>query len=201
MENLKGDLHAITMRFWRKKKENLVCRLNKSLYDLKQAPRCWYKRFDSFIISLGYNRLSSNPYAYYERFGDGDFLVLLLYVEDMLVVSPNKDHIIDLKAQLDKEFEIKDLGPAKKILGMQIYRDRNNKKIWLSQKYYLKKILRHFNMQDYKPIFIPLPMNFKLSLSMTPSNEAKRIDMSQVLYASAMGTLMLIMVCTRPDIT
>ncbi|KAH9669265.1 hypothetical protein KPL70_021724 [Citrus sinensis] len=109
--------------------ENLVCRLNKSLYGLKQAPRCWYKRFDSFIMSLGYNRLSSDHCAYYKRFEDNDFIILLLYVDDMLIAGPNKDRIQELKAQLAKEFEMKDLGPANKILGMQIHRDRNNRKI------------------------------------------------------------------------
>ncbi|KAH9670456.1 hypothetical protein KPL70_016992 [Citrus sinensis] len=161
-------------------KENLVCRLNKSLYGLKQASRCWYKRFDSFIISLGYKRLSSDHCAYYKRFKDNDFIILLLYVDDMLVAGPNKDRIQELKAQLAREFEMKDLGPANKILGMQIHRDRNNMKIWLSQKNYLKKILRCFNMQDCKSISTPLPVNFKLSSSMCPSNEAERKEMSRV---------------------
>ena len=114
-------------------KENLVCRLNKSLYGLKQAPRCWYKRFDSFIMSLGYNRLSLHHCAYYKRFEDNDFIILLLYVDDMLVAGSNKDRIQELKARLVREFEMKDLGPANKILGMQIHQDRNYKKIWLSQ--------------------------------------------------------------------
>ncbi|KAH9667565.1 retrovirus-related pol polyprotein from transposon TNT 1-94-like protein [Citrus sinensis] len=130
-------------------KENLVCRLNKSLYGLKQVPMCWYKRFDSFIMSLGYNRLSSDHCAYYKRFEDNDFIILLLYVDDMLVAGPNKDRIQELKAQLAREFEMKGLRPANKILGMQIHRDRNNRKIWLSQKNYLKKILRRFNIQDW----------------------------------------------------
>ncbi|KAH9667758.1 Integrase catalytic domain-containing protein [Citrus sinensis] len=181
-------------------KENLVCRLNKSLYYLKQAPMCWYKRFDSFIMSLGYNRLSSDHCAYYKRFEDNDFIILLLYVDDMLVTGPNKDRIQELKAQLAREFEMKDLGPANKILGMQIHRDINNRKIWLSQKNYLKKILRRFNMQDCKSIFTPLPVNFKLSSSMCPSNEAERKEMSRVPYASAVGSLMFAMICIRSDI-
>ncbi|KAL4032228.1 hypothetical protein IC575_005296 [Cucumis melo] len=143
-----------------KGKENLVCRLNKSLYGLKKTPRCWYKRFDSFIVSLGYNRLNADPCAYFKRFGEKDFIVLLLYVDDMLVESLNKDRIEELKAHLAREFEMKDLGPANKILGMQIHRDRNNRKIWLSQKNYLKKVLRRFNMQDCKPISTHLPVNF-----------------------------------------
>jgi len=70
--------------------ENLVCRLTKSLYGLKQVPICWYKRFDSFIISLNYNRMSSDHCTYYKRFDDNDFIILLLYVDDM-VVGPNKN--------------------------------------------------------------------------------------------------------------
>ncbi|KAH9794327.1 hypothetical protein KPL71_004856 [Citrus sinensis] len=181
-------------------KENLVCRLNKSLYGLKQAPMCWYKRFDSFIMNLGYNRLSSDHCAYYKRFKDSDFIILLLYVDDMLVTGLNKDRIQELKAQLAREFEMKDLGPTNKILGMQIHRDKNNMKIWLSQKNYLKKILRCFNMHDCKLISTPLPVNFKLSSSMCPSNEAERKEMSRVPYASAVGSLIFVMICTIPVI-
>jgi len=107
--------------FKEKGKENLVCRLTKSLYGLKQAPKCWYKRFDSFIISLRYNRLNSDHCAYYKRFEDNDFVILLLYVDDMLVESPNKDRVQELKVQLAREFDMKHLGPANKILGMQIH--------------------------------------------------------------------------------
>ena len=114
-------------------KENLVCRLNKSLYSLEQASRCWYKRFDSFIISLGYNRLSSDHYIYFRRFDeDSDFIILLLYIDDILVAGPNKDQVQELKAKLSRKFDMKYLGPAKKILGIQIHRDKGNKKIWLS---------------------------------------------------------------------
>ncbi|KZV22485.1 hypothetical protein F511_19705 [Dorcoceras hygrometricum] len=181
-------------------KENLVCRLKKSLYGLKQAPRCWYKRFDSYIMSLGYNRLSADPCTYFKRSGGNDYIILLLYVDDMLVAGPNKDRVQELKAQLAREFDMKDLGPANKILGMQVHRDRSNRKIWLSQTNYLQKFLHRFNMQDSKPISTPLPVNFKLSSDMCPSNEAERMEMSRIPYASAVGSLMFAMICTRPDI-
>ena len=143
-------------------KENLVCRLNKSPYCLKQAPRCWYKRFDSFKSSLGYYRLCANHCTCYKRFGDdNNFIIFSLYVDDLLVVGPNKDRVQELKAQLAREFDMKE-GPTNKIRGMQIHRDRNNRKIWLSK----------------KPVFTPLPVNFKLSSSMCPSNEAERREMS-----------------------
>ena len=72
---------------------------------------------------------------------------MLLYVDDMLVAGPNKDRVRELKARLARKFDMKDLGPANKILGMQIQRDRNNRKVWLFEKTYLSKILRRFNMQ------------------------------------------------------
>ena len=90
---------------------------------------CWYKRFDSFIMSLRYNRLSLDHCAYYKRFEENDFIILLLYVDDMLVAGANKNRIQELKAQLAREFEMKDLGPTNKILGIQIHRDRNNKNL------------------------------------------------------------------------
>ncbi|GAA0165642.1 hypothetical protein LIER_20989 [Lithospermum erythrorhizon] len=115
----------------------------------------------------------------------------------MLVAGPNKDRIQELKAQLAREFDIKDLGPSDKILGMQILLIQ---KIWLSQKSYFNKILRRFNLEDCKPISTPLPINFKLSSSMCPCNEVERKEMSRLPYASAVGNLMFPMICTRPDI-
>ncbi|GJV88834.1 retrovirus-related pol polyprotein from transposon TNT 1-94 [Tanacetum coccineum] len=179
--NLQEEIYILQPEgFKQKGKENLVCRLNKSLYGIKQAPQCWYKRFDSFIRSLEYNRLLADPCAYFK--------------------SPNKNRINKLKAQLAREFEMKDLGPANKILGMQIHRDRVSRKIWLSQKSYVKKILQRFNMQDCKPILTPFPTDVKLSSKMSPSSEKERMEMSRVPYASAVGSLMFAMICTRPDI-
>nr|GEU31244.1 hypothetical protein [Tanacetum cinerariifolium] len=147
--NLEEEIYMLQPEgFKQKGKENLVCRLNKSLYGLKHAPRCWYKRFDSFISSLEYNRLHANPCAYFKRFGNNDFIILLLYVDDMLVAGLNKDCINKLKAQLAREFEMKDLRPTNKILGMQIHRDRVSRKICFLQKSYVRKILQRFSMQD-----------------------------------------------------
>ncbi|TYK30886.1 Gag-Pol [Cucumis melo var. makuwa] len=74
----------------------------------------------------------ADPCVYFKMFGEKDFIVLLLYVDDMLVADLNKDRIEELKAHLARKFEMKDLGLATKILGMQIHQDRNNRKIWIS---------------------------------------------------------------------
>ncbi|KZV36174.1 hypothetical protein F511_29176 [Dorcoceras hygrometricum] len=81
---------------------------------------------------------------------------------------------------------------------MQVHRDRSNRKIWLSQAHYLKEYLRRYNMQDSKPISTPLPVNFKLSSEMCSNNEAERMEMSRIPYASVVGSLMFAMICTRP---
>ena len=95
---------------------------------------------------------------------------------------------------------MKDLGHAKQILGMQITRDRKNGKLWLSQEKYVEKVLKRFNMDQAKPVSCPFQSQAKLSKKMCPTSEEGKAKMSKVPYASAIGSLMYAMVCTRPDI-
>jgi Reverse transcriptase (RNA-dependent DNA polymerase) len=76
-----------------KRKDNMVCKLKKSLYGLKQAPRQWYKKFDSFMMSHGYQRTKTDPCVYFKRLVNGNFLIILLYVDDMLIAG----HCLPLK--------------------------------------------------------------------------------------------------------
>jgi reverse transcriptase-like protein len=151
-------------------KENLLCRLKKSLYGLKQAPRQWYKGFDSFMIGQGYTRSQYDHCVYFKQF-DGVYLYLLLYVDDMLIASRDKSLINNLKSQLSKEFEMKDLGAARKILGMEIHRDRQAGKFFLSKKRYIEQILDRFSMKDCKSVSTPLAAHFKISSAFCPHTE------------------------------
>jgi hypothetical protein len=72
-----------------KGKENLVCKLKKSLYGLKQAPRQWHLKFDRFMIEQGYSRCHSDHCVYFKRLENGSYIILLLYVDDMLVAGSN----------------------------------------------------------------------------------------------------------------
>ena len=183
-------------------KENWVCKLNKSLYGLKQSPRQWYKRFDQFMIGQNYTRSSFDHCVYFRKLQDGSFIYLLLYVDDMLIASRNQGEICRLKAQLSKEFEMKDLGEAKKILGMEIARDRQRGTLCLTQKQYLKKVLQRFGVSEKtKPVSTSLAPHFKLSASQCPKTEEEREYMSKVPYSNAVGSLMYAMVCTRLDIS
>ena len=94
---------------------------------------------------------------------DDKFLILLLYVNDILIVGQDASMIGDLKKDLFKAFDMKDLGPTRQILGMEITRDRKAKKLWLSQEKYVERILERFNMKHAKPIGTPLGGHFKLS--------------------------------------
>ena len=103
------------------RKENHVCKLRKILYGLKQALRHWYLKFESAIKNQGYKKTSSDHCVFFQKFFDDDFLILLLYVDDMLIVGKNKSRIAFLKKELRNLFEMKDLGTSKKILGIKIY--------------------------------------------------------------------------------
>ena len=83
------------------------------MYGLKQAPRQLYKKFESFMLEHGFHKTQADYCVFVKRYDEGDFLILLLYVDDMLVVGQNAKKIASLKKALSKSFAMKDLGPAK----------------------------------------------------------------------------------------
>ena len=96
---------------------------------------------------------------------------------------------------------MKDLGAAKKILGMEITRDRNSGLLFLSQQNYIKKVLHRFNMHDAKSVSTPIAPHSKLSSSHCPSNDEEYEYMSRVSHSSVVSSLMYAMVCSRPDLS
>ena len=198
--DLEEDLYMIQPKgFIIQGQENLVCKLRKSLYGLKQAPRQWYKKFDSFMYRIGFKRCEADHCCYVKSF-DNSYIILLLYVDDMLIAGSSIEEINNPKMQLSKQFAMKDLGTAKQILGMRIIRDKANGTLKLSQSEYVKKVLNRFNMNEAKPVSTPLGSHFKLSKEQSPKTEEEMDHMSKVPYVSAIGNLMYAMVCTRPDI-
>ncbi|GJU40764.1 retrovirus-related pol polyprotein from transposon TNT 1-94 [Tanacetum coccineum] len=99
-----------------------------------------------------------------------------------------------------KEFDMKELGPARKILGMKIVRDRGSRTLKVSQSGYVQKILNNYRMDNGKSVSVPLGAHFKVSLKDCPSSDWDVERMSKVSYANDVGSLMYLMVCTRPDI-
>ncbi|KAG8497200.1 hypothetical protein CXB51_008576 [Gossypium anomalum] len=111
----------------------------------------------------------------FKKLQEGTFIYLLLYVDYMLIASKSKVEIERLKTQINLEFEMKDLGKAKKILGMEIWRDRAHDRVSLSQKQYLKKVLQQFGINEHtKPVSTPLASHFKLSALLSPSTNTEQ---------------------------
>ncbi|RVW79759.1 Retrovirus-related Pol polyprotein from transposon TNT 1-94 [Vitis vinifera] len=112
----------------------------------------------------------------------------------------NRAEINKLKQLLSSEFEMKDLGAAKKILGMEIWRDRDAGLLYVSQQKYIEKLMQAFHMDHSKPVSTPLAQHFKFDHSTLPSTDEEVEYMKSVPYSSVVGSLMYAMVCTRPDL-
>lgn len=174
--------------------------LQRSLYGLKQSPRQWNKRFDQFMKTQEYTRSLFDPCVYFRCFDNDNYVYLLLYVDDMLVAAKDMKEISRLKDILSREFEMKDLGAAKRILGIDIIRDRSKGILQLSQQGYLEKVLRNFEMDQAKPVLTPMGTHFKLSSTKDEDKGEAEIKMREIPYSSAVGSLMYAMVGTRPDL-
>ena len=122
------------------------------------------------MIKVRYNRCENDSCVYFKQNNDSTYL--LLYVDDMLIVARNETHIQKLKAQLKKEFDMKILREAKKILGMKISRDRSTDKFRLSKENYVLNILKMFNMVEARPVATPTPLAgyFRLCSSQYPKS-------------------------------
>ena len=136
-------------------KEDHVCKLNKSLYGLKQSPKQWNKIFDDFMSRIKFNKSKYDNCVYFKFITPNTFVFLLLY-DDILLTSNDKSELTKVKVELKREFEMKDLGAASKILGIETKRDKNKKYLFLSQESYLKKVLDRFGMSRAKKVTLPI---------------------------------------------
>ncbi|KAL9271103.1 Retrovirus-related Pol polyprotein from transposon TNT 1-94-like protein [Drosera capensis] len=180
-------------------KENLVSKLTKGLHGLKQVARQWYLKFNNFMSRSGYKKSDMDPCCYTRHFCSS-YIILLLYVDDMLVAGSDMEEINRLKEQLFEEFEMKDFGASKQILGMSISSNRSEGSLILSQEKYIGKMLERFSMQDAKATCTPLGAHFNHTKKQSPKTNKDNTEMARVPYASIVGSLMYAMVCTRPEI-
>ncbi|KAL2232792.1 UNVERIFIED_CONTAM: Retrovirus-related Pol polyprotein from transposon TNT 1-94 [Sesamum indicum] len=178
--------------FSNKSKPDHVCLLKKSLYGLKQSPRQWNKKFDVFMLSLNFSRSNHDHCLYFKYVNDAP-IFLVLYVDDMLIASPSLELIYVLQKDLCNAFEMKDLGNAKQILGMNIIRDRKTSSILLNQKTYLLSVLKKFAMENSKPTAVPLAAHFQLSKNQCPQSESEIQKMSKIPYSNVIGSIMFLM--------
>ena len=174
--------------------EHLVCKLSKSIYGLKQSPRCWNTALHTHLVKMNFQQLHSNPCIYKSK-TEGDKFFIGVYVDDIVLAGENETRIQEVKQMLASKFDIMDLGKLTYFLGMSVVQDQEELTTWIAQPAYIKKLLEKQEMGDSKPVGTPVDPGSHL-LKATEDEEA----MDQQLYQSLVGSLMYLSVCTRPDI-
>lgn len=174
-----------------------VCRLHKTLYGLKQSGREWNKEFDGKITSVGFTKLQVD-HCVYKRTRDGKTSFMTVWVGDLLIFTESSADMAEIKRELGQLFEVKDIGEPKKIIGIEIERDRDHGTIALSQTHYIDGILTKFGLQNASPVSTPLDPN--VIIHKRPADDLAD-DRIRAAYQSAIGSLMYAAICTRPDIS
>ena len=151
------------------------------------------------ITSFGFKENTVDQ-CIYLKFNGSKFIILVLYVDDILLASSDVELLHETKRFLSSKFDMKDLGNASFVLGIQIYKDRSKGILGLSQKAYINKVLSRFGKSNCAPGDTLVAKGDKFSLHQCPRNELERKDMERFPYASAVGSLMYAQVCTRPNI-
>ena len=185
--------------FISKNKPNQVCKLKRSIYGLKQASRSWNIHFDETIKSFDFIKNVDEPCVYKKTSGSA-IVFLVLYVDDILLIGNDIPMLQSVKVWLSNQFFMKDLGEASYILGIKIYRDRSKRMLGLSQSRYIDLVLKRFSMEESKRGYLPMSQGIHLSKRMSPKTPEERNRMSSIPYASAIGSIMYAMLCTRPDV-
>lgn len=196
---LNGELkEEVYMRqpegFVTKGQEHLVCKLEKSIYGLKQSPRCWNAVLDDQLRDMGFVQSASDPCVYKDS--GGEMFLIGVYVDDIILAGENDKKINDVKRALGAKFNIKDMGKLHYFLGMKIIQDKKTGNVWIGQPAYVESILKKFGMDNSKPVGTPIDPNTKLTKA---TDDEQSID--QQLYQSAIGSLLYLSGGTRPDIT
>ncbi|WVZ04925.1 hypothetical protein V8G54_018271 [Vigna mungo] len=174
-------------------KPNQVCKLQKSLYGLKQAGRQWYARLFDFLLSNGFLQSASN-HSLFTKHTNSNVTILVIYVDDIVLTGNDLTEITHITHLLDATFKIKDLGNLKFFLGLEVA--RNKEGICISQRQYTLDILKDEGYLNSKPVSTPCDYHTKLSTnSGQPLNDAASSS-----YRRLIGRL-LYLTNTRPDIS
>lgn len=167
-----------------------VCLLHRSLYGLKQSPRCWNSHFNEFLTTLGFTR-SKHDYCLYVRACGDDTVYIVVYVDDLLIAAGNETDIERVKIKLMQEFEMTDMKQLHHFLGIKIDRDLDRGLTKLSQTGQIEKVIARFGMENCNPA--KTPAEPKLQLKQEAGGCAYP-------YRELIGSLMYIMMGSRPDL-
>ena len=171
--------------------KHMVYKLKRALYGLKQAPRAWYSRIDTYFSQVGFHKCPYEHTLYIKTGDKGNFLIVCLYVDDLIFTGNDEFLFREFKQSMMKEFEMTDLGVMKYFLGIEVIQSAEG--IFICQKKYAQEVLERFKMDDCNPVQIPIVPGTKL----TRDDEGMKID--STYYKQMVGSLMY-MTATRPDL-
>ena len=167
----------------------LVCRVHKSLYGLRQAPRNWNQEIDGWLREFGLEPSLADP-CLYIMIDEGNVLIVLLYVDDLIITGNNRATMDRFKAAISDRFKMKDLGMLRWILGMEIKRDRARRTLELSQEAYINSVLTRFGMENSKPVATPAEGVLRRLADGGPDHE----------FMQLVGSVLYLAMISRPDI-
>jgi hypothetical protein len=193
---LNGDLsHEVYMKQpegYHEGDSNAVCKLNKSLYGLKQGAVEWNRKLNDILTKTNFTR-SQNDSCLYSKQVNDDWMYICIHVDDLIVASTTASLLSTFEEQMNEVLVMKNLGDVKHYLGLQVERDENSVFL-LHQTNYINKKLREFGLSDSKPSRIPVDTGYQKQQTMQDDMKNKEV------YRQAIGSLLYLATNTRPDI-
>ena len=169
----------------------LVCKLHKSLFGLKQAPRAWFEKLHSALAGLGFTSAKIDQ-SLFTQVTDKFSVFILVYVDDIIITGSDVTVVQSIIERLNHEFTLKDLGALDYFLGLQVKKIAAGG-LHLSQTKYVTDLLCKAKMQLAKSVSTPMTTGEKLiSHGSEPVRDAK-------LYRSIVGALQYVTI-TRPEL-
>ena len=182
----------------------MCLKLNKSIYGLKQAGRCWARLLQKKMIELGMRQSVADPCLYLND-QDGELMTVSVFVDDMCICYSDEQRYQDFRKRLENQFQISKSDDSNSFLGMIIERTQPEKygqrgPVFIHQRPYIEDILSRYKHQDCKPAATAAEPGLKLSKAQMPTTEAEKAEMKDVPYRQLTGALLYLANCTRPDI-
>ncbi|CAG7717827.1 unnamed protein product [Allacma fusca] len=173
---------------------NRVCKLIKSIYGLKESSKCWNERFHEEMKKLGFTRLESDRCVYVKRCG-GVIIYVLIYVDDIIVVSNKVSALKEVTSLLREKFEMSNCSSLGQFLGMSIDYDREKGVLKINQTAYIDRVLKRFGMTQATPKEVPMDKGAIIVPNFDESLRTKHP------FRELLGALMYAMLFSRPDLS
>ena len=175
-------------------KEDYYCRLNKSIYGLKQAPKCWNSSLDNFIKELKFKQSSSDS-CIYVNIENRVPCYIAVYVDDIIIASESVEQINNLKCSLSGKYNMKDLGRLSYFLGVNI--EQNENSVFLNQSTYVNRLLNNFGFDNANSV----ATSADISSVLEKGSDDSDLFFDLAKYQSAVGSLLYLSTKSRPDLT